>query len=344
MRTLFQILGLILMVAVSFSQSNENGLALFERSDKKLNDTYQKLLLARRSDTIFLKNLRTSQRIWIQFRDAQLTLKYPHHASIANKDPLPLNQAIYLARLTDDRTEVLLEWLKTPTTGLIAHYTFNDDVYDDTGNGYDPILIHATPTSGRLSHEGGAYRFNGHSSIIDCGDILDDVFCAPIAQFSIAGWAKTRTCGTVEYGGGFIIGKNAGGSVGPYQWNVTHRDGFVYAAVFSDPAQRDYLALVSPMSTNQWFHFVLVFDGSLPEMERVKLYVDGQSSNTSVYQHVGNLGTTTSRTGQHLTIGASHAAHDPQSFHAFYDGDIDDIRIYDRALTAAEIEELYFSK
>jgi hypothetical protein len=148
----------------------------------------------------------------------------------------------------------------------------------------------------------------------------------------------------VEYGGGFIIGKNAGGTSGPYQWNVTHRDGFVYAAVFSDAAARDYVALISPMSTNQWFHFVIVFDGSLPEMQRVKLYVDGQSSNTSVYQHVGMLGTTTVNTRQHLTIGASHDANNPQSFHSFYDGDIDDIRIYERALTIFEIQKLYFSE
>ena len=344
MRTFFLILSSILIVVISFSQSHKDGRVLFEQSDKKLNATYQKLILAKRSDTVFLKNLRASQRIWIQFRDAQLTLQYPNHASIAKKGAIPMSQAIYLARLTDDRTDVLLEWLKAPMTGLVDHYTFDDDVYDDTGNGYDPILIHATSTSGRLTHEKGAYRFNGHSSIIDCGDILDDVFCAPVAKFSVAGWARTRTCGTVEYGGGFIIGKNAGGSTGPYQWNITHRDGFVYAAVFSDAVPRDYLALVSPMSTNQWFHFVLVFDGSLSEMQRVKLYVDGQSSNTSVYEHVGTLGTTTIRTRQHLTIGASHAPNDPQSFHSFYDGDIDDIRIYDRALTASEIQELYFSE
>jgi hypothetical protein len=195
-----------------------------------------------------------------------------------------------------------------------------------------------------LGLENGAYSFNGMNSAIQCGDILDEVFCAPIAKFSVAGWARTRRCGSFEHGGGFIIGKNGGGTYGPYQWNVTHADGFVYAAVFSDTAARNYVALTSPMSTNQWFQFVLVFDGSLPEMQRVRLYVDGQSSNASVYQHVGRLGTTTANSQQHLTIGASHEANYPQLFHSYYDGDIDDIRIYDRALTTTEIQELYFSQ
>lgn len=246
--------------------------------------------------------------------------------------------------MTEDRINALLKWLCIPTDGLVAHYTFNGNAYDESCNGFHPIFVRATPTSGRLGIEDNAYSFDGQSSVIDCGSILNDVFCAPFATFSVAGWARTRTCGTVEYGGGFIVGKNGGGSSGPYQWSVSHIDGFVNAGVFADVLPRNYVLLKSPMSTNQWFHFVLVFDGSLPEMQRVKLYIDGQSSNTSVLAHVGILGTTTVNTRQHLTIGASHHENNPQSFHSFYDGDIDDIRIYDRALTASEIQNLYFSK
>jgi len=98
----------------------------------------------------------------------------------------------------------------------------------------------------------------------------------------------TRTYGIVNGGGGFIIGKNGGGSLGPYQWNVTHDEGVLYAAVFSDTLPDNYVALISPMTKNQWFHFILILDGCQPEMQRVKLYVNGQSSNLpffSTWEH-----------------------------------------------------------
>ncbi len=50
-----------------------------------------------------MKNLKAAERIWIQFRDVQLTLKYPDHPSIEKKYQLPMNQAMYLAYLTQLR-------------------------------------------------------------------------------------------------------------------------------------------------------------------------------------------------------------------------------------------------
>lgn len=142
MKTAYIILSLILSIAVLQSQTYEDGRAIFEKKDKKLNNIYHKLLLEKQSDPIFIKNLKASQRIWIQFRDAQFTLKYPNHASIGKRDPLPINQAIYLARLTEDRTKVLLEWLGTSTSGSMTDYTFDDNTYDE--NGSEPVKIYVS--------------------------------------------------------------------------------------------------------------------------------------------------------------------------------------------------------
>jgi hypothetical protein len=227
------------------------------------------------------------------------------------------------------------------SVGLVAYYTFDGDAKDRSGRHHDAVSVRTGATIGRQALNNSAYSFNGSDAIVLCGDILDDVFSAPVARFSVTGWAKTRRCGSFYYGGGFIIGKNAGGN-GPYQWNVTHADGVVFAAVVSDTLAHNYLALTSPMATDQWFHFALVFDGGLPQMNRIQLFVDGVSYNTRVYKQVGTLGSSTTNCQQQLTIGATHDAYNPQSFSSFYDGDIDEIRIYSRALTAAEIQALYF--
>ena len=229
-----------------------------------------------------------------------------------------------------------------PTQGMVLYYPFSGNANDSSGNGLNGTVTGATLTTDRFGAANSAYSFDGSTSTIGCGDILDSVFSAPVAKFSVSGWADTRAYGSFQTGGGFIIGKNAGGTYGPYQWSVSHVGGLIVGGVFSDTAQQNYVELTCPMTINQWFHFVLIFDGSLPEMQRVKLYVNGQTSSTTVYQQVGTLGTTTTNSAQNLTIGATHAANNPSSPGNFYNGNVDDIRIYNRVLSPAEINSLHY--
>jgi hypothetical protein len=228
--------------------------------------------------------------------------------------------------------------------GLVAYYPLNGNSNNMVDRDHDGVLKDATPVADRFGNANSALSFNGVTSFIRCGDILDDIFCAPVARFSVSGWAKTITMGTFARGGGLILGKNGGGTNGPFQWNVNHSDGVVYAAVMSDPTAKNYIALTSPMPANQWFHFVLVFDGSLAEANRLQLYVNGESINTTIYQHVGTLGPTTTNTTQELTIGSGHVGGAPQTPNNLYNGYLDDIRIYNRALTFAEQHDLYVAK
>ncbi|MBN1399153.1 MAG: T9SS type A sorting domain-containing protein [Bacteroidetes bacterium] len=225
--------------------------------------------------------------------------------------------------------------------GLIAYYPFSGNADDSSGNGYGSTFVNAPFTSDRFGKESSAFSFNGSSNTIQYGDILDEVFCAPIAKFTITGWAKTRTSGSFTYGAGSILGKNGTGNYGSYQWNISHVEGFLYGAVFSDTLSENYIALITPAPLNQWYQFALVFDGTLPEMQRVKLYYNGDISRTSVYQHIGTLGTSITENEQYLTVGASHLTNSPQIPNHFYNGDIDDIRIYAKALNQEEIDSLH---
>lgn len=225
--------------------------------------------------------------------------------------------------------------------GLVAHYLLDGNGDDVSGNKFNASAFNTAPTFDRFGKANSAMSFNGVNSYLQCGDILDDVFSAPVAKFSISGWANTRACGTLESGGGQIVGKAAGGTYGPYQWTVSHIDESVYASVFSDTGANNYLTLTTPMATNRWFHFVLVFDGSRPELERLKLYVDGQPFSVRITRQVGVLATTTANSAQGVTIGAGHHANNPLSPTNCYNGDVDDIRIYNRVLSISDIHSLY---
>jgi uncharacterized protein YecT (DUF1311 family) len=63
-------------------------------------------------DTIFIKNLKSSQRIWITFRDAELKMKYPEREPGWYGSIHPMCVSSYLAELTNERIKTLKEWIE----------------------------------------------------------------------------------------------------------------------------------------------------------------------------------------------------------------------------------------
>ena len=81
MKNFISILILILNLSC-FSQSQHemhveaNG--LYKQTDEELNLVYQKILFEYQADSIFIDRLKKAQKIWIEFRDAELEMKYPN--------------------------------------------------------------------------------------------------------------------------------------------------------------------------------------------------------------------------------------------------------------------------
>jgi uncharacterized protein YecT (DUF1311 family) len=81
---------------------------------------YQAILKAYKSDASFIKNLRTSQRIWITFRDAEVKVKYPDRADGYYGTIHPLCVSLYLEELTVDRISTLTQWVKGTEEGDVC--------------------------------------------------------------------------------------------------------------------------------------------------------------------------------------------------------------------------------
>jgi uncharacterized protein YecT (DUF1311 family) len=114
-RKLFLILTLGIICSTSFSQTqselNQKALESYKKADKELNTIYQKILSEYKSDTLFIKNLKASQRIWITFRDAELNMKYPERDPNYYGSIQPTCVAMYLEQLTKERIKTLKVWL-----------------------------------------------------------------------------------------------------------------------------------------------------------------------------------------------------------------------------------------
>ena len=108
---------LLLTISLSgFSQNqSEMNITAYEslqKVDDELNKVYQDILKEYKHDTLFIKNLRTAQKLWIQFRDAELEMKYPAYAGKYYGSIQPVCSASYLEALTQERVDKLKIWLQ----------------------------------------------------------------------------------------------------------------------------------------------------------------------------------------------------------------------------------------
>jgi uncharacterized protein YecT (DUF1311 family) len=90
---------------------NREGGESFQKADKELNEVYAKILSEYKSDTTFIKNLKSSQRIWITFRDAELKVKFPDPNPRTYGSVYPMCASMYLAQLTRERIATLQQWI-----------------------------------------------------------------------------------------------------------------------------------------------------------------------------------------------------------------------------------------
>lgn len=105
----------LLVVSCCFAQSqmelNQNADKDFKKADKELNQVYQQILKEYSQQTDFIKSLKASQKIWVQFRDAEMLVKYPKNQQPNYGSVLPMCWSMYKEQLARDRIKTLRVWL-----------------------------------------------------------------------------------------------------------------------------------------------------------------------------------------------------------------------------------------
>ena len=89
--------------------------------------------------------------------------------------------------------------------GLVAHWAFDGDATDVTGNGHDGTVVGAVLTSDRLGNTNSAYSFDGND-YITVPDSPD--FTLSSNPFTIAAWTKMDAYSTD--GGYYMMGHDVG--------------------------------------------------------------------------------------------------------------------------------------
>ncbi|MBD3342372.1 MAG: hypothetical protein GF353_24945 [Candidatus Lokiarchaeota archaeon] len=210
-----------------------------------------------------------------------------------------------------------------PTQGLIAYYPFNGNALDETGNGNDGNVHGATLSNDRFNTPQKAYRFDGddyiyvnHSAYFDEIENYDSI--------SLSVWIKVidwyyyfpdnpifpildKYESSIDFGWEFLI------------WSKHFQ---FY------PSQDNTIVCYFDFGLNIWYHIVCVYKRN---PGKFLVYVDNQlictkTLTTDIFD----------TSGEPLYIGYSKTGQDE-----FAIGLIDDIRIYNRDLSSAEVATLY---
>ena len=93
-------------------EMNQQAIESYQNTEKELNEIYKKILVEYKTDTIFIENLNTAQKIWVSFREAELNVKFPDMENRHYGSVLPVCVNMYLEKLTRERINTLKIWLE----------------------------------------------------------------------------------------------------------------------------------------------------------------------------------------------------------------------------------------
>lgn len=169
------------------------------------------------------------------------------------------------------------------------------------------------PSGGALT---GAAAFNGTDSYLTVPDnaLLDNT-----AAFTLSFWFRAETLGNNTG----LVAKRVGPSDNNSYGIFLGLDGKLSVDVNSS---NNRFTSSTTFNRGAWYHIALVFDGSLAEAQRAKLYVNGALDTTAT-----ETSATVPNYASSLYIGVLAPGGN------VFDGRIDEIRFHRRALTASEV-------
>ncbi|MDD5771894.1 MAG: caspase family protein [bacterium] len=230
-----------------------------------------------------------------------------------------------------------IESQQKENSGLVAYYPFNGNADDESGNGNNGTVYGATLTTDRFGNENSAYNFNGMDNYINYGKNSFAIGNANSGH-TWSMWIKPLSVPTgISNGRGqtlFIVADQTPcedvylgfGS----EYSSQNRMAFLADGQgLCDERDRTPVTSKKNFVNGQWYYITAVMD--YPNKLQ-KLYINGvlESSKTS---------TAAPLSGESMiTLGSWF---DGSLMMSYFNGTIDDVRIYNYALSDSEINDLY---
>ena len=210
-----------------------------------------------------------------------------------------------------------------PTTGLVGYYPFNGNANDESGNGNNGTDYGAILTTDRCGKSDSAYYFNGSNSYIQIsGSNLN------FNQYTYSLWGYLSSIlSDGDRGTLLSIGSPTADQYINYNRNFVGYNGWACGG-YNIGAGQFGMAQGPAPNLFQWYHLAVTRNSN-----KMKFYVNGllvavDSLSYMTFPNYGNGNI-------YASIGQRYNNTLP------FNGKIDDVRIYNRALTDSEILLLY---
>ena len=211
------------------------------------------------------------------------------------------------------------------TNGLVGYWGFNGNANDQSGNGNDGVVNGATLTTDRFGNANSAYTFNGINNYIQTNyqGVLGSNFR------TISFWAKTNSStemAAFSYGAASGTGNRFDGY---FNYNgigcTANIDGG--AVTYSTTSQ---------VNDNNWHNYIYIVDQINSQAINIKIYQDGILLTKVINTYNPNISISTIN-----EIGLRFGKTTYPGIPSYFNGKIDDIGFWNRALTLNEITQFY---
>jgi hypothetical protein len=209
-----------------------------------------------------------------------------------------------------------------PKDGLVGWWPFNGNANDESGNGNNGTVNGATLTSDRNGKPNCAYDFDG---VDDKIEFTSDNFTN--LQFSISIWINNQSSDKLSA----IIGKSNWEDAKSESFLIENSNsneiGYGIKGISCEESKWNSVRVNKNSNfDNKWQHLLLINDGGF-----TKIYFNSSlvKQTTIIYKNINCLG------GQ-IKIGAWW-----KNDNMWFNGKLDDIAIYNRALSDQEVKQLY---
>jgi hypothetical protein len=211
-----------------------------------------------------------------------------------------------------------------PSSGLVGWWPFNGNANDESGNGNNGTVNGATLTTDRFGNTNKAYSFDGD-------DLIQCLNSGPTGNPTITSsfWIKKP-----DNSYGHIIGYGNDGINGQ-DYRIYVGSGNCSTGSIAFDTYNNAKAIIDNQN-NEWDFYVVVYDGIIGTNTSIANIYKNNILISSLCQSINITNTNISNLFP-ITFGNYHGTIQD----GFYTGLLDDIGIWNRALTQQEITDLY---
>ncbi len=214
-----------------------------------------------------------------------------------------------------------------PTNGLVGYWPFNGNANDESGNGNNGTVNGAILTTDRFGVANKAYEFDGANDFIE---ILHNSSLNFNSTYTLLGWYNLELIPTItEFA---LITKERNLNLTGIGINITNQS---ICDIFINNSGANNYCFNTSHTTGTWALITIVHDGQMRKFYINGILVYSESFNNSPL--ASNLS---------IFIGKEFTSPNGGSVgtNRFFNGKLDDIGIWNRALTDCEIQDLYNSQ